>query len=73
MRIAKYKGGWDIDLKLARLDNFSYKTQFSELTGGNLMVQAINSGAIDLALASEIPLKNYCCAQCDRSSSKKVA
>ncbi|OUL35939.1 ABC transporter substrate-binding protein [Nostoc sp. T09] len=55
LRVAKYKGGWDLNLKLAGLDNFSYKTQFTEFTGGNLMVQAINAGAIDLASASEIP------------------
>ncbi|MDM9384061.1 ABC transporter substrate-binding protein [Chlorogloeopsis sp. ULAP01] len=53
--MAKYKGGWDLDLKLAELDNFPYKIQFTEFTGGNLMVQAINAGAIDLASASEIP------------------
>jgi sulfonate transport system substrate-binding protein len=47
LRVAKYKGGWDLNLKLAGLDNFPYKTQFTEFTGGNLMVQAINAGAID--------------------------
>jgi sulfonate transport system substrate-binding protein len=55
LRVAKYKGGWDLGLKLAGLDDFPYKTQFTEFTGGNLMVQAINAGAIDLASASEIP------------------
>jgi sulfonate transport system substrate-binding protein len=55
LRVAKYKGGWDLDLKLAGLDNFPYKVQFTEFTGGNLMVQSINAGAIDLASASEIP------------------
>ncbi|WP_341529263.1 ABC transporter substrate-binding protein [Nostoc sp. UHCC 0302] len=55
LRVAKYKGGWDLQLKLAGLDNFPYKTQFTEFTGGNLMVQAINANAIDLASCSEIP------------------
>ncbi|GBE91419.1 ABC transporter substrate-binding protein [Nostoc cycadae WK-1] len=55
LRVAKYKGGWDLNLKLAGLDDFPYQTQFTEFTGGNLMVQAINAGAIDLASASEIP------------------
>lgn len=55
LRIAKYKGGWDLQLKLAGLDNFPYKTQFVEFAGGNLMVQAINANAIDLASCSEIP------------------
>ncbi|QSJ20915.1 ABC transporter substrate-binding protein [Nostoc sp. UHCC 0702] len=55
LRIAKYKGGWDLQLKLAGLDNFPYKTQFTEFTGGNLMVQAINANAIDIASCSETP------------------
>ncbi|MBH8578314.1 ABC transporter substrate-binding protein [Nostocaceae cyanobacterium CENA369] len=55
LRVAKYKGGWDLDLKLAGQDNFPYQVQFTEFTGGNLMVQSINAGAIDLASASEIP------------------
>ena len=55
LRIAKFKGGWDLQLKLAGLDNFPYKTQFTEFTGGNLMVQAINANAIDIASCSETP------------------
>ncbi|WP_138500458.1 ABC transporter substrate-binding protein [Nostoc sp. PA-18-2419] len=55
LRVAKYKGGWDLNLKWAGLDNFPYQTQFTEFTGGNLMVQSINAGAIDLGSASEIP------------------
>ncbi|MCG6136542.1 MAG: ABC transporter substrate-binding protein [Nostoc sp. LLA-1] len=55
LRVAKFRGGWDLDLKLAGVDDFPYKVQFTEFTGGNLMVQAINAGAIDLASASEIP------------------
>ncbi|WP_313931671.1 ABC transporter substrate-binding protein [Nostoc punctiforme] len=55
LRVAKYKGGWDLNLKSAGLDDFPYQTQFTEFTGGNLMLQAINAGAIDLASASEIP------------------
>jgi sulfonate transport system substrate-binding protein len=55
LRVAKYKGGWDLQLKLAGLDQFPYQTQFKEFTGGNLMVQAINANAIDIASGSEIP------------------
>ncbi|MEH2465389.1 ABC transporter substrate-binding protein [Nostoc sp.] len=55
LHVAKSKGGWDLNLKLAGLDNFPYQTQFTEFTGGNLMVQSINAGAIDLGSASEIP------------------
>ncbi|MEH1832120.1 MAG: ABC transporter substrate-binding protein [Nostoc sp.] len=55
LHVAKYKGGWDLNLKLAGLDHFPYQTQFTEFTGGNLMVQSINAGAIDLGSASEIP------------------
>ncbi|MEH1846481.1 MAG: hypothetical protein V7L25_16155 [Nostoc sp.] len=42
-------------MKLAGLDNFPYKTQFTQFTGGNLMVQAINANAIDIASCSETP------------------
>ena len=55
LHVARFKGGWDLNLKLAKLDNFPYQTQFTEFTGGNLMVQSINAGAIDLGSASEIP------------------
>ncbi|WP_236556789.1 ABC transporter substrate-binding protein [Calothrix sp. PCC 7507] len=55
LRVAKYKGGWDLQLKLAGLDKFPYKVEFTEFTGGNLMTQAINANAIDLASGSEIP------------------
>ncbi|MFL9456440.1 MULTISPECIES: ABC transporter substrate-binding protein [Nostocales] len=55
LRVAKYKGGWDLQLKLAGLDKFPYQVKYSEFTGGNLMVQAINANAIDIASASEIP------------------
>ncbi|MHC5830327.1 MAG: hypothetical protein ACYT04_83915, partial [Nostoc sp.] len=55
LHVAKSKGGWDLNLKLAGLDHFPYQTQFTEFTGGNLMVQSMNAGAIDLASASEIP------------------
>ncbi|MEH2319145.1 ABC transporter substrate-binding protein [Nostoc sp.] len=55
LHVAKYKGGWDLNFKLAGLDHFPYQTQFTEFTGGNLMVQSMNAGAIDLASASEIP------------------
>lgn len=57
LRVAKYKGGWDLQLKLAGLDKFSYQTQFTEFTGGDLMVQAINANAIDIASA-----RNYAAA-----------
>lgn len=55
LRVAKYKGGWDLLLKLAGQDKFPYKVEFTEFTGGNLMAQAINGNAIDLASGSEIP------------------
>ncbi|MDX2270328.1 MAG: ABC transporter substrate-binding protein [Cyanobacteriota bacterium] len=55
LRVAHYKGGWDLGLKSAKVDNFPYKVVYNEFTGGNLMIQAINAGAIDLASCSEIP------------------
>ncbi|MEH2088123.1 ABC transporter substrate-binding protein [Nostoc sp.] len=55
LRASKYKGGWDLQLKLAGQDKFPYKTEFTEFTGGNFIVQAINANAIDIGSASEIP------------------
>ncbi len=55
LRVAKYKGGWDLLLKLAKQDNFPYKVEFKEFTAGNLIVQAINANAIDVGSGSEIP------------------
>ena len=55
LRIAKYKGGWDLLLKLAGQDKIPYKVEFKEFTAGNLIVQAINANAIDLGSGSEIP------------------
>lgn len=55
LRVAKYKGGWDLLLESAGLSDFPYTVAFAEFAGGNLMIQAINAGAIDLASCSEIP------------------
>lgn len=55
LRVAKYKGGWDLLLKLAKQDSFPYKVEFKEFTAGNLIVQAINANAIDVGSGSEIP------------------
>ncbi|MEH2147530.1 ABC transporter substrate-binding protein [Nostoc sp.] len=55
LRASKFKGGWDLQLKLAGQDKFPYKTEFTEFTGGNFIVQAINANAIDIGSASEIP------------------
>ncbi len=55
LRASKYKGGWDLQLKLAGQDKFPYKTEFTEFTGGNFIVQAINANAVDIGSASEIP------------------
>ncbi|MEH2112092.1 ABC transporter substrate-binding protein [Nostoc sp.] len=55
LRASKFKGGWDLQLKLSGQDKFPYKTEFTEFTGGNFIVQAINANAIDIGSASEIP------------------
>jgi sulfonate transport system substrate-binding protein len=55
LRIAKYKGGWELLLKLAGQDKYPYKVDFKEFTAGNLIVQAINANAIDIGSGSEIP------------------
>ncbi|MEH1980549.1 ABC transporter substrate-binding protein [Nostoc sp.] len=55
LRASNFKGGWDLQLKLSGQDKFPYKTEFTEFTGGNLIVQAINANALDIGSASEIP------------------
>lgn len=42
-------------LKVAGLDDTPYKVSYSVLAGGNLQLQALQAGALDIANASEIP------------------
>ena len=56
LKVAAYPAtGWDVLLKTAKLDDFPYKVEFAQFPAGNLMIEAINAGSIDLASASEIP------------------
>jgi len=50
--------GWnsfEAALKVAGLDNTPYKVKWSVFSGGNLQLQALQSGALDVADSSEIP------------------
>jgi sulfonate transport system substrate-binding protein len=42
-------------LKLAHLDNTPYKVKWSVFQGGDLQLQAVRAGALDVASSSEIP------------------
>jgi sulfonate transport system substrate-binding protein len=55
LRVAQFKAGDQLVLRLAGLDNTPYRIAWSEFASGNLMLEAINAGAIDLAYGSEIP------------------
>jgi sulfonate transport system substrate-binding protein len=60
LRVAQYKAGDQLLLRLAGLADTSladtpYRVEWSEFGSGNLMVEAANAGALDLAYGSEIP------------------
>lgn len=55
LRVANFKAGDNLLLKLAGEDNTPYRVAWSEFASGNVMVEAINAGAIDYAYGSEIP------------------
>jgi sulfonate transport system substrate-binding protein len=55
LRVAQYKGGDALLLAAAGLLDTPYRLSWSEFGSGNLMVEAMNGGAIDLAYGSEIP------------------
>lgn len=55
LRVANFKAGDNLLLKLSRQEDTPYKVVWSEFASGNLMLEAINAGAIDLAYGSEIP------------------
>jgi sulfonate transport system substrate-binding protein len=42
-------------LKLAKLDNTPYKVKWNVFQGGDLQLQAVRAGALDVASSSEIP------------------
>ena len=55
LRMAQFKAGDALVLKLAGQDGTPYRVEWSEFGSGNQMLEAINAGAIDLAYGSEIP------------------
>ncbi|MEE5125131.1 ABC transporter substrate-binding protein [Pseudomonas alliivorans] len=55
LQVATYRGGDANFNENAGNDKRPYKVQFSEFPGGNLIVEAIASGSIDLGSMSEIP------------------
>ena len=56
LRLAQYKAGDALVLNLSGEDrDRPYEVAWSEFGSGNLMVEAVNAGAIDLAYGSEIP------------------
>ena len=55
LRVAQYKAGDQLLLRLAGQGDAPYRVEWSEFGSGNLMVEAVNAGAIDLAYGSEVP------------------
>lgn len=55
LQVATYRGGDANFNENAGNDKRPYKVQFSEFPGGNLIVEAIASGSIDIGSMSEIP------------------
>ncbi|MFC7737052.1 ABC transporter substrate-binding protein [Roseomonas sp. GCM10028921] len=55
LRVAQYKAGDGLLLRLAGLADTPYRVEWSEFGSGNLMVEAADAGALDLAYGSEIP------------------
>ncbi|MBP0493269.1 ABC transporter substrate-binding protein [Roseomonas indoligenes] len=55
VRAAQYKAGDGLLLRLAGLSDTPYRVEWSEFGSGNLMLEAANAGALDLAYGSEIP------------------
>lgn len=55
LRVAQYKAGDALLLRLVGLADTPYRVEWSEFGSGNLMLEAANAGALDLAYGSEIP------------------
>jgi sulfonate transport system substrate-binding protein len=55
LRVAQYKAGDQLLLRLAGQADTPYRVEWSEFGSGNLMVEAADAGAVDLAYGSEIP------------------
>lgn len=55
LRIGTYKGGDSYYFTDAGVENIPYKTAVAEFSGGNLIVEAMSSGSLDVGGMSEIP------------------
>lgn len=55
LRVASYKGDASSFYKDVGAGNFPYRVDYAEFAGGNLIVEAISGGSIDLGGMSEIP------------------
>ncbi|MBY6260969.1 ABC transporter substrate-binding protein [Azospirillum sp. 412522] len=55
LRIADYKGLDGLSLEASGNAQSAYRSQFAEFASGNLIVEAINAGSIDVGSSSEIP------------------
>ncbi len=55
LRLAQYKAGDQLLLRLAGQSDAPYRAVWSEFGSGNLMLEAVVAGALDLAYGSEIP------------------
>ena len=55
LRLAQYKAGDQLLLRLAGQDGGSYRAEWSEFASGNVTLEAASAGSLDLAYGSEIP------------------
>ena len=55
LRLAQYKAGDQLLLRLAGLDAAPYRAEWAEFGSGNLMLEAVSTGSLDLAYGSEVP------------------
>ena len=55
LRLAQYKAGDQLLLRLAGQDAGPYRAEWAEFASGNVMLEAVSAGSLDLAYGSEIP------------------
>ena len=55
LRLAQYKVGDQLLMRLAGEDAGPYRTEWAEFGSGNLMLEAVAAGSLDLAYGSEVP------------------
>ena len=55
LRLAQYKAGDQLLMRLAGEDTGPYRAEWAEFGSGNLMLEAVAAGSLDLAYGSEVP------------------